>query len=342
MHLGPQNLNVGPPFSPVGRTVYYFTISLFHFHWVPGRRFLHLGPQNLNVGPPFSPVGRTVYYFSISLFQFPLGSRQEVFASRAAKPECRTSPEVFLHLGQPFLHVGSRCCMLAKRIPLDPYQESSQSLDSCMGLVCKALEQRACHCHQNPAHRRAPVFNICSPRQSWLHELFNRPANLHGSSCPVQPLAAVRLPCAERRHHRYCRGRALIRKSMSVNFTLLLEASSVHACFVAWRPSSVAATMSAPTAPSALNFSCVLQELAAWWAWKLWHHRTQHSIAASLASRRRNEEAWHLPPTHLDGLGPCAQCDLYRSAPSLSRSNPEFAKLQNGSSGFGFGMRRRN
>ena len=77
--------------SPVGGAVYYFTISLFHFHWVPGRRFLHLAPQNLNVGPPFSPSGRRrllFYYFTIS---FPLGSRQEVFASRAAKPECRTT-----------------------------------------------------------------------------------------------------------------------------------------------------------------------------------------------------------------------------------------------------------
>ena len=111
LHLGQQNLNVGAPFSPVGRAVYYFTTLLFHFHWVPNRKFLHLGPQNLNVGPPFSPVGwpvlhlgpqklnvgppfspvgRTVYYFTVLLF--PLGARQEVFASWAAKPECRTSP----------------------------------------------------------------------------------------------------------------------------------------------------------------------------------------------------------------------------------------------------------
>ena len=54
LHLGPQNLHVGPPFSPVGRTVYCLTILLFHFHRVPGRGFLHLGRQNLHVGPPFS------------------------------------------------------------------------------------------------------------------------------------------------------------------------------------------------------------------------------------------------------------------------------------------------
>ena len=107
-------------------------------HWVPGRRLLYLGPQNLHVGPPFSPVGRAVYYFTLSLFysfnyyftillfHFPLGSRQEVFASRAAKPACRTafSPagpftvllfhihwvpgKRFLHLGLPILHVRRR------------------------------------------------------------------------------------------------------------------------------------------------------------------------------------------------------------------------------------------
>ena len=103
-HLGPQNLHVGPPFSPVVRPL------------------LHVGSRNLNVGPPFSPgvrpflhlllakpecwttifTGRPdrllFYYFTISC---PLGSRQEVF----------------LHLGQHFLHVGSRFCMSAKRIP---------------------------------------------------------------------------------------------------------------------------------------------------------------------------------------------------------------------------------
>ena len=66
--------------------------------------------------------------------------RPAVFASRAAKPECRTTiftggpdrllsyyftisfplgsrQEVILHLGQHFLHVSSRFCMSAKRIP---------------------------------------------------------------------------------------------------------------------------------------------------------------------------------------------------------------------------------
>ena len=52
LHLGQRNLNVEPPFSPVGR------------------QFLHLGYRNLNVEPPFSPVGRTVYYITILLFHF--------------------------------------------------------------------------------------------------------------------------------------------------------------------------------------------------------------------------------------------------------------------------------
>ena len=82
LHLGSRNLNVEPPFSPVGRTVYYFTIS---FPVGSRQRFLHLGSRNLNVEPPFSPVGRTVYYFTIS---FPVGSRQR-----------------FLHLGSRNLNV---------------------------------------------------------------------------------------------------------------------------------------------------------------------------------------------------------------------------------------------
>ena len=74
-----------------------FTILLFHFHCVPGRRFLHLGPQNLHVGPPFSPVGRAIYYFTIFNYftiSFPFGSKQEVFASRAANPTRPPKPRI--------------------------------------------------------------------------------------------------------------------------------------------------------------------------------------------------------------------------------------------------------
>ena len=45
LHLGSRNLNVEPPFSPVGRTVYYFTILLFHVRSVPGRGFCISGRE---------------------------------------------------------------------------------------------------------------------------------------------------------------------------------------------------------------------------------------------------------------------------------------------------------
>ena len=55
------------------------------------------------------PVRLLFYYFTIS---FPLGSRQRFFACRAANPTRPPHPSIFqrffLHLGQPFLHVGSR------------------------------------------------------------------------------------------------------------------------------------------------------------------------------------------------------------------------------------------
>ena len=43
LHLGSRNVNVEPPFSPVGRTP--FTILLFHFHSVPGRAFCISGRE---------------------------------------------------------------------------------------------------------------------------------------------------------------------------------------------------------------------------------------------------------------------------------------------------------
>ena len=45
LHLGSRNLNVEPPFSPVGRTVYYFTILRLHVHSVPGRSFCISGRE---------------------------------------------------------------------------------------------------------------------------------------------------------------------------------------------------------------------------------------------------------------------------------------------------------
>ena len=88
---------------------------------------MHLGQRNLNVEPPFSPVGRTVYYFTILLFLLfyffiSIRFQAEVFCMLGRQSYTSAAPqhfpEVFLHLGQPSLHVGSRFCMSAKRIPL--------------------------------------------------------------------------------------------------------------------------------------------------------------------------------------------------------------------------------
>ena len=95
----------GPPFSPVDRTAYYFTMSFSlcisgcqsytsaKASHVPER--LHLGPPTLHVGSRFLHVGPPILHVRRTL----------------------ASPRSFLHLGRPILHVGSRCCMSAKRIP---------------------------------------------------------------------------------------------------------------------------------------------------------------------------------------------------------------------------------
>ena len=118
LHLGPQKLHVGLPFSPVGRTVYYFTISFPLGSRVQGRRFLHLGPQNLHVSLPFSPVGRPFLHLGphdlhvVSrvlhvgppiLHVRPLASPRVVFASRTANPACRLTS---LHVGQTYPRVA--------------------------------------------------------------------------------------------------------------------------------------------------------------------------------------------------------------------------------------------
>ena len=74
-----------------GRTVYYSTISLFHFLLVPGRRFLHLEPPPLHVAPPFSPVGRTVYYLTVVYYFIFIGFQARGFAFRAATHPCMSA-----------------------------------------------------------------------------------------------------------------------------------------------------------------------------------------------------------------------------------------------------------
>ena len=122
LHLGSQNLHVRPPFSQVGRPFLHFECRTTIFTgWVPGRGFASRVAK---------PACRPTIFTG----------RPAVFASRVAKPECRTTiftgrldrllfcyftisfplssrQEVFLHLRQHFLHVGSRFCISAKRIP---------------------------------------------------------------------------------------------------------------------------------------------------------------------------------------------------------------------------------
>ena len=107
---------------------------LFYFRWVQSRRFLHLGPQNLHVRPPFHRSADRFLFYCFTI-PFPLGLRQVVFTSRAAKPECRTSPRRFLHLGQHVLHVGSRFGMSAKRIPAAKIQPDFCSNPSELGVA---------------------------------------------------------------------------------------------------------------------------------------------------------------------------------------------------------------
>ena len=146
LNLGPQNPHAGPPLSPVtisfplgfrkwdfasrtakpacrptiltGRPecLLHFTILLFHFHWVPSRRFLHLGPQHLHVAPPFSPGGRTVYYFTWSFLH--LGP--QLLACRPVIFTCRPDRLLFYYFisigfqAGGFYISGRKTCMSAR------------------------------------------------------------------------------------------------------------------------------------------------------------------------------------------------------------------------------------
>ena len=104
---------------------------------------------------------RSVGPFTVLLFYYFISIRfqAEVFASRVAKPECRTtiftgrsdSPRVFLHLGQPILHVGLRFCMSAKHIPGKQRPHAGLSM----------LKQYV------PARNRPPVHCKIHSGQSW-------------------------------------------------------------------------------------------------------------------------------------------------------------------------------
>ena len=153
LHLEPPTLHVGPPFSPVRRTFYYFVIS---FPWGSSRKFLHLEKPPLHVERHFTGLTHLSPFYYFSMFQyisvgfslecdsalsigltercFCISSRQPcmsdlVFASRAAKPTRPPHPCIsqrffasrtpnpgrlsLLHLGLPNLHV--RCTLASPR-----------------------------------------------------------------------------------------------------------------------------------------------------------------------------------------------------------------------------------
>ena len=97
LHLGPQNLHVGPPFSLVGRSVYGVTILQLNYFISTGFQaggFCILGHKTGMSARHFHrSAGPSIFYYFTFTISFPLGSRQEVFASWAARPACR--PAIF-------------------------------------------------------------------------------------------------------------------------------------------------------------------------------------------------------------------------------------------------------
>ena len=156
------------PFGSRQRSAGPFTILLFSYFTIsfPSRpRFLHQCRTTIFT------VGRTVYYVIVLLFYYLISIQAKVFASRVAKPECRTtiftgrpdSLRVFLHLGQPILHVGSRFCMSAKRIPL---HRSCGSLQFSLQFCSSAA--RAVHKQQRAG--LAPESEACVVGQRVLRQ----------------------------------------------------------------------------------------------------------------------------------------------------------------------------
>ena len=101
LHLGSRNLNVEPQFSPVGLTVYYLTILLFHFHLVPGRGFCISGHETW--------MSNDHFHRSAGL------SHEFFFASRTTNPACRLT---LLHVGQAYPFIRTLCTYTPQRISI--------------------------------------------------------------------------------------------------------------------------------------------------------------------------------------------------------------------------------
>ena len=138
---------------------YYFTILVFYCFisiWFQARVFAARAakPECRTTIFTGRPDRLLFHYFTILVFYcfISIWFQARVFAAWVAKPECRTTiftgrPDrllFFLHLGQPVLHVGSRFCMSAKRIPRQ-----------CAGPLNALNDDRAaCHCRSPAALAR--------------------------------------------------------------------------------------------------------------------------------------------------------------------------------------------
>ena len=84
--------------------------------------------SNHHFHPSAGPCTILLFYYFISI-----GSRQRFFACRAANPTRPPHPSIFQSLfcisDSLFLHVGSRFCMSAKRIPCEDFEGRSRLME---------------------------------------------------------------------------------------------------------------------------------------------------------------------------------------------------------------------
>ena len=136
-----------------------FIILLLHLYWVPGSRLLHLEPQNLHVGPPFSPVDWTVYYFTILLYStsirfqaggFSISGRKTCMSARHFSPVGRAvyyftlslfrfhsvPGKCLLHLGLPILYARRSLVHLLDFFCISGRQPGMSAQDFCMWAKC--------------------------------------------------------------------------------------------------------------------------------------------------------------------------------------------------------------
>ena len=190
LHLGSRNLNVEPPFSLVGRPFTILLLYTISFPFGSRQKFLHLGSRNLNVEPPFSLVGRTVYYSTIYYF-ISVRFQAEVFASRVAKPECRTT----IFTGRPAVYYSTTIYyFISIRFQAEVFA-SRVAKPACRLTISFpfGFRQRFLHLDLNvqppfsPVGQTLPNFFCISDNQSCMsaHGFACRPNVSHTGSCSV-------------------------------------------------------------------------------------------------------------------------------------------------------------